>query len=526
MAYFRQLGRAARSFGRALLAQAPSTAFEGASARKRLAAWQETDAAIASMLAAEGDQLVRRCRGLVRKNHWARCAEDSFVANAIGVGIKPQSLHPQEELRKKVNLLWRDSCDETDSAGVTDFYGQQATAAREVFQAGEVLGRFRPRRPSDGLLVPLQLQIIPAEHLPFMDTRPAPGQAAGGLNVIRSGIEFDALGARAAYWLYREHPQLGVFALSTQANEQVRVPADSVAHIFQVLRAGQYRGQPWLTPVMVTLYELDQFVDAVLVRQKLANMFLGWQRRANLDDIGPLANAIAPGEGTGADVGFGELTGGTVIDLDPGDTLEFNEPPDPSGFAEFLKPMLHAVAAGVGVTYEQLTGDLEGVNYSSIRAGLLEFRRRIEQFQFQTFAHQFCRPFWRRWIDAAVLAGALPMPSGAQAWRDLYSVEWRTPKWEWVDPLKDVLATKEEVRCGFTSRTAVIHERGYDPEQVEAEITADNARADNAGNVYDSDPRKTANNGAAAAQAADPATRETITVPAKQPPAADQGVVQ
>ena len=66
-----------------------------------------------------------------------------------------------------------------------------------------------------------------------------------------------------------------------------------------------------------------------------------------------------------------------------------------------------------------------------------------------------------------------------------------------VDPLKDVLARKEEVRCGFTSRTAVIHERGYDPEQVEAEIAADNERADAAGNVFDSDPRRTANSGVA-----------------------------
>jgi lambda family phage portal protein len=368
---------------------------------------------------------------------------------------------------------------------------------REIFQTGEVLVRFRPRYASDGLLVPLQLQVIPSEHLPYMDNR------INGSNAIRSGIEFTPYGKRAAYWMWREHPGLGLMTLGNKPNEQVQVSADNVLHMFLPRSAGQYRGEPWLAPVMVTLYELDQFVDAVLIRQKLANMFLGWQKRANPEDPGPmLASSTDPGGGSGeSGVGFGLVEPGTMLDLDDGDTLEFNTPPGPGAeFGSFLKVMLHVFSAGVGVPYEQNTWDLEGVNYSSIRSGLLEFRRRCEQFQFQVMAFQFCRPTWRRWIRDAVLAGLLPTPTNDQGWRDLYSVEWRTPAWDWVDPLKDVMAKKMEVRCGFTSRSAVIHERGYDPEQIEKETADDNARSDKAGTVYDSDPRQTAGTGAAQAE--------------------------
>jgi len=492
MSYFRNLARAMRFMGTAMMG---STGYEGASTGRRLTAWAETDSAISALLSFEGDVLRRRCRGLVRKNHWARCSQESYVANAIGTGIKPESLHPDPAVRNLIHGTWRDSVMEMDADGVTDFYGLQQLAMREIFQAGETLVRFRPRRPEDGLIVPLQLQVIPSEHLPFTDNRP------NGQNVIRSGIEFTPFGKRAAYHIYREHPGLGTFALSTRANEQVRVPAENVLHLFQRIASGQYRGEPWLVPVMVTLYELDQFVDAVLVRQKLGNMFLGWQRRSNLDDSGPmLATRTAPGSSPAeAGVGFGIVQPGTMLDLADGDTLEFNDPPGPGAqFGEFLKVMLHAFASGIGVPYEQITWDLESVNYSSIRAGLLEFRRRCEQFQFQVMSFQFCRPVWRRWINDAALAGVLPQPRDPQGWRDLYSVEWRTPAWDWVDPLKDVLAKKEEVRCGFTSRSAVVHERGYDPEQVDAEVRADNARADTEPPlIYDSDPRKTAASGIA-----------------------------
>jgi lambda family phage portal protein len=483
-----------------------STGFEGAASGRRLTGWNETDSAISALLSSEGDLLRRRCRGLVRKNPWARSAQDSYVANAIGTGIKPESLHPDPVVRALIHKSWGVSVMEFDSDGLTDFYGLQQLAMREVFQAGESLARFRPRYATDGLLVPLQLQIIPSEHLSYTDNR----MGSGG-NVIRSGIEFTPYGKRAAYHLWREHPGLGGLTLGNKANMQVPVSADNVLHMFLPRSGGQYRGEPWLAPVMLTLYELDQFVDAVMVRQKLANMFLGWQKRQNLDDPGPMLAASTGPDGSTADgVGFGLLQPGTMLDLDDGDTLEFNTPPGPGAeFASFLKVMLHVFSAGVGVPYEQNTWDLEGVNYSSIRSGLLEFRRRCEQFQFQVMAFQFCRPVWRRWINDAVLAGVLPKPSDAQGWRDLYSVEWRTPAWDWVDPLKDVLAKKEEVRCGFTSRSAVIHERGYDPEQIEAETTADNARADAAGNVYDSDPRNTAGTGTAqAAQQQDQQSQE------------------
>jgi lambda family phage portal protein len=482
--------------GRAVMGA--TSGYEGASTSRRLAGWTETDSAISTLLSTEGDTLRSRSRGLVRKNAWAKNAQDVYVANAIGTGITPEPLHPDRATRTLLKKAWDRSVLEMDADGLTDFYGLQALMLREMFEAGEVLTRFRPRYPSDGLYVPLQLQLLEAEHLSLTDNRTV------DKNSIRAGIEFTAYGKRVAYHLYKEHPGLGGMALSVNSFEKTRVPAEQIVHSFVALRAGQIRGTPWLAPIMVTLYELDQFVDATLIRQKLANMFIGWQR-AMSDEVAAIiqsTSTLPGGETAPEGVGFGEIQGGTMLDLgSSGMTLEWSKPPDPAAtLPDFVKMMLRAVACGLGMPYTLLNWDTGDVNYSSMRGELLEFRRRVEQFQFQTMIHQFCRPVWKRWVNDAVLAGVLPKPSSADGWNALYDVEWRTPRWAWVDPLKDVQAAKEAVRCGFTSRTAVIHESGYDPESVDAEIAADNERADELGIITDSDPRQTQANGGARSQ--------------------------
>lgn len=85
----------------------------------------------------------------------------------VGAGIKPSSLIADAALKARVQKLWLDWTDEADADWFTHFYGLQRRAAREVFIAGEVFFRLRPRRAQDGLIVPLQLQMLPAEMLPL-----------------------------------------------------------------------------------------------------------------------------------------------------------------------------------------------------------------------------------------------------------------------------------------------------------------------------------------------------------------------
>jgi capsid protein len=148
---------------------------------------------------------------------------------------------------------------------------------------------------------------------------------------------------------------------------------------------------------------------------------------------------------------------------------------------------LHAIAAGLGITYEQLTGDLSQVNYSSLRAGLLEFRRLVEMMRWQVFVPKLCIPVWRKFIERAYVAGEIGKID--------YGVSWTPQKFEMIDPMKDAQADTLMIRNGTLTLKEAIARQGFDPEQQIEEIAATNKLLDDKEIILDCDPRYTAKSG-------------------------------
>jgi lambda family phage portal protein len=246
-----------------------------------------------------------------------------------------------------------------------------------------------------------------------------------------------------------------------------RVLADQVIHLFRPEAPGQVRGVSWFAPVMLRLADLDSWRDAQLVRQKVAAMLTAFVTTS--DGTG------APFDGTPDSRGnlVGGLEPGTIKFLDPQQDVRFSTP---AGIGEevidFAKITEREIAVGLGVPAAVLTGDLSDVNYSSIRAGLVEWRRRVEALQHNVIAFQALRPIWRRWAATEVLSGRI---AGAVA--AAMPVKFITPKQAWVDPAKDVQAELDAITGGLMSRREAVTSRGVDIEALDAEIAADNQRA-------------------------------------------------
>ncbi|MBN8957922.1 MAG: phage portal protein, partial [Rhizobiales bacterium] len=367
----------------------------------------------------------RRAGWYARNNPWVASAVQGLVANAIGAGVKPRSLHPDPTVRERLHGLWRRWTDRSDAAGLTDFYGLQALALRAMIESGESFARLRFAEADDGL-PPLSIDLLDREQVPTDLHR----DVGGGVR-IRAGIEFDAAGRRIAYHSYRHRPG---DALAPMALDTVRVPAADMAHLFQPLAAGQLRGITWLAPILLRLHELDQYEDAALVKAKVAALFTGFIR----DPDGTVAG-LNNGSAVNGVLNVG-MEPGSLIPLPPGADIQFSDPADPGDYGAFVKNHIRAIASGLGVPYELVSGDLEGVTYSSIRAGLVEFRRRIEQLQYAVIVFQFCRPVWERFVRLAALSGAIDARGFDRDTAPWLAVEWLPPKWEWVDPLKDARA--------------------------------------------------------------------------------------
>lgn len=234
--------------------------------------------------------------------------------------------------------------------------------------------------------------------------------------------------------------------------------------------AGQLRGVSRFSPALVKLFLLDQYDDAELDRKKVAAMFVGFVRRpereldntADRDDQGEPLLPLEPGQ---------------LQMLDDGEDITFSAPADVGGnYESFQYRTLLQVAAALGLPYANLTADMLKANYSNTRAALLEFRRRIESFQHSVIVYQMCRAVWARWMDMAVLSGQLALPDYEQRRADYLDCSWLPPRWDWVDPLKDIRAETLAIQSGFKSRTQAIGERGIDAAMVDAEIASDRDR--------------------------------------------------
>jgi lambda family phage portal protein len=450
--------------------------FEAAQNNRRLRHFQPTRAHLNALIAAAGADITARARWLVRNNGYAANAIESWAGNVVGNGITPSARIADSEIKAQVQRLWLDWTDESDAEGFTDFYGQQRRVAREVFIAGEVFVRFRPRRPEDGLVVPLQLQMLPSEMLPLNHNEVLPSG-----NVIRQGIEFDRIGRRVAYHFLRRHP--GDTTDPAMAGEKVRVPASEVIHVIDPVEAGQLRGISRFAPSIVKLFLLDQYDDAELDRKKVAAMhalFITTPAPAEPFDV---AESDATGERQL------DLQPGQIVMLEPGEEIQTSAPADVGQTYEpFQYRTLLQVSAALGIPYAYLSNDMLKANYSNSRLALLEFRRRVEAYQHAVMVWQLCRQVWVRWMDTAVMAGALDLPDYEERRREWLACAWLPPRWDWVDPLKDARAEIEQIIAGLKSRTQALAERGYDAEQVDAEIAADRARERRLGLVFGSTP--------------------------------------
>ena len=468
--------------------------FEGAATGRRMSTWGTTTVGPNASLYNSLSRLRSRSRELIRNNPLIQGGVDSYVANAISSGIFPRWQIDDPCLKKDIQDLWDDFVLRADYYGMSSFYGLQSLVFNGLIDAGEILSRKVPRGSSLGLPIPLQIQILEADHLDETYNTIAPGGKE-----VRMGIEIDGEGHRLAYWLWSEHPG-EAFITMRGLSQRIRIPAREIDHIYRPVRAGQMRGRPWLASVIVKMHEYDQYDDAELVRKKGASILgCGFikEPQSPIDPAKYFTKRSANDKTTDKnDPPTFRLEPGTYPLLPAGMEPVFPDPPDVGqNYETYIKQQLHQVARGMGITYEQLTGDLSGVNYSSIRAGLLEFRRQVTQLQMETMVFQFCQPTAVAFMDAAVISGAIKI-------RDYYNnrgkylkIRWRPDGWPWVDPVKDQLSEQMAVRNGFKSRAQVVAERGGDVDTVDREIAEDNARADGLGLIFDSDPRQTAQSG-------------------------------
>ncbi|WP_144754985.1 phage portal protein [Bartonella saheliensis] len=458
--------------------------FEAASKSRRMGGFDPAKKHINKAIEECGDTIVARSRWLYDNEALYGSATEEWVSAAVSDGIKPSPrIEGFKEEKKKLLDLWWQWVDEADYDEDASFYGLQATIAREVFLTGECFVRLHYVDLYGRSGVPLQLQVYPTEMLDL--TYNGPAEIEG--NYIRMGIEFDARGKRVAYHFWKHHPYDDCSASTVfESQERIRVPAEMVIHIKERRIAGQLRGSPKITRCMTKIFQLESYDDAELDRKRTAALFAAFVKdnSPNVEKLSDNRDKNNVEEEYKAPV----IAPGASLYLGENKEVTFSNPVEVGGSYEaFQFRNILKICSAINMPYAVVTGDVTRGNFSNVRTSIIQFRRHVKQWREHIIAFQFNRIVWARFVEMAVLAGRVNLPGWEENSLPWLQCESFAPPLEMIDPIKDISAEKEEIRAGLKTRRMALAERGFDIDNIHAELAEERTDARTRGLSFDTD---------------------------------------
>lgn len=437
-----------------------SRAYAGAAHNRLTSDWITSSTSQDSELLTSLRPLRNRSRQLCRDNDYAKAAVRVFVNNVVGKGFSFQSQVKKkrgdkhdEVVNTAIEELWDEwtQAKYCHTAGKLSFSEIERLIIKSLVESGEVLIR-KVRKAFDGSPVPFALEVIEADQLVDEYTS---GQGTSGL--IRMGVEVDEWQRPIAYWLYPHHPGDYQFQASSVGSRLLRVPSSEILHIFITERPGQTRGVPWFHSAMLRLRNVGGYEEAELVAARAQAAVMGFIQSPDGELFG---------DGVEGSQRLTSLEPGAIEMLAPGETFAGFAPTRPNmGFDPFIRNMLRAVAAGIGLSYESLSRDYSNTSYSSARTALLDERDNYRILQ-DWLIKCFYRPIYYEWLEYAVMSGALKLPGYELNPRFYRKSRWTARGWQWVDPEGEVAAYKEAIKAGLTTTSQVVAQSGQDIEDV------------------------------------------------------------
>jgi len=398
-----------------------------------------------------------RARDLAKSNAYIKQFLNMVSVNVIGpngFALNAMIENGRGKLLTSVNDKIEAAWDEWASGPITvdgklNLTAAQMMLAKHVVRDGEAFVRVWRDWPENEYGT--ALEIIDPD---VVDETLNENRQNGGRR-INMGIEVDDFGKPLAYHVWTEADS----QLVSNRRKRVSIPAPDIIHLFLPDRVAQVRGYTCFYPAMIPARMLRGYTQAELVAARASAAKLGFLE-TNTDgpppaDIGGKDNANALSI---------PANPGTIEMLPPGLKFTSWDPQHPTtAFPEFVKGVLREIATGLGVSYNALANDLEGVNYSSMRSGLLIERDLWKVFQ-TWWCFGFLRPLYEQWLNVALLKGSLSL--GSRDFRQYRRIRWTGRGYRWVDPLKDAQAGIMAIKSGLASRTQLLDEQGLDIETV------------------------------------------------------------
>lgn len=396
-------------------------------------------------------------RDLIRNAAFAQKGVSAIVTSTVGWGIEASITHYDSRKQEQIRDLWAKWSSGLCSIDGSDFNSLQSQVMASMVIDGEVVVRELSLDNS------IRLQVLESDHI-----NSTAATAPKDFRVV-NGVVVDRFNRPQGFHLYKQHPGDG-------GHESELVSASECFLVYRQDRPGQLRGVSWLAPVATSLKMLADLQYTQLVRLKLSAAITGvvTQEPTQLTPEQLLLQREADFE----------LSPGEFKFLNPGESINFPSIPNPEGFQGSIRLALQEISAGLGITYEALSGDLSQVNFSSGRMGALQQRANVEAWRWHTLIPRFLNPSFERFKKFCAINGV----DASEC-----SVEWSPPAAQMISPESEVNATKNAIRAGLQTLPGALRELGLNPDKHLKELSDTNKQLDQLGLILDSDPRLTGN---------------------------------
>lgn len=435
--------------------------FHAAQANHLTSSWTTTSRSMDSDLRNDLVTIRSRSRSLAKDNDYLKYFLSMVQVNVVGHSGFTLQMRIEDASGKADSLAnrafekafkqWskRKHC---DIAGKLSFPAMCRLIVRTVARDGEAIVRKVRGRKVNKFGFALQLLAIDR-----LDT--TMNQLWTNGNVVRMGVEIDSTGSAVAYHLLTTHPGDGIYR-SASGKMYERVPATELIHIYIQDDPEQTRGLPWAHTAATRLNHLGAFDEAAVIAARVGASKMGFYKRT--DQGGP----VIPGSQSGQGYFVQEASPGEFSVLPDGyDFVNFSPDYPHANYSPFTKACLRGIASGLGVNYNTLANDLEGVNYTSLRSGTLTERDMWMVLQ-SWFSEWFLDDLIEDWIKTSLLFGAIVLPNGtalpASKFDKFNEAEFQGRRWQWVDPLKDLQAAVLAINSKLASYSQIYGEKGND----------------------------------------------------------------
>ena len=376
------------------------------------------------------------------------------------LGLTPEQATEWQQTAEREFRFWAASkfC---DSTRVNNFYEIQQVACMSWLMNGDACILLEYEKPSRAFPYGLRIHLIESDRVStphttgnnvyLYATNPDNG------NRIFNGVEVDKNNRVVAYHVCNTYPNSNLYAKKEWKRVKAfgdRTGAPGVLMIFETERAEQYRGVPYLAPVIESLKQLTRYSEAEMMAAVINGIFTVFVTSENgTSEFGFTGVVDEEDRVSDDDINY-EVGPGLVNVLNPGEKIEIADAKRPSSnFDAFVTSLAKYVGAALEIPMEVLMKSFMS-SYSASRAALLEAWKAFRMKR-AWIAADFCQPVYELFLSEAIAKGRLHAPGFFldPMIRAAYcGAQWNGPAQGMVDPVKEVSAAEKRIEIGISTR--------------------------------------------------------------------------